>query len=1352
MRVIGLIVLGVAWSAFGGLRIGEICPRPSALDVNGRESGWVELVNDGDSAVDLADYELVIRKRGKKRGAQGDAEVNLQSRVVASGARTLVYTSEMYDNAEDYGGDGETVKTYGHDLMVVPVKISPKKFPLVELYCGTNKSEKVLCDALAVPADISDGSSLAHGELGPVVLAHPTPGTANNLSGALVVGPEIGPLRGVKHDLSDHEPFSCATNGCDYAVSFFLNPPGDDFPALDEVRLIYRAGFGTVVTAAVACVRGDWDAQGGQRWHGTIPAAAIPAPGGLLRWAALVTDAEGRRFRAPAFRNPEDGPEWYGTIVAGHALDSATLQTFHLFADSSALSLMDKQYDSIASAHPLGARCGIYDAVTGLYYDNVRIDLRGQTTASFNKKSHGLLFSKVQPLSCVDPVSGMEFDGVRKTSFVAAYSDPSCLRQALSYYVMRSHGMPVPNDYPVRLNLNGAFYELAWNSNRFTNEYLEDIAELDPLGYAWKGCGTLTGGGEKTLPELGGSDASSVMSTFASSIAGVTAIGESGDAVELPAVTKTVVKSFDLPAWLNYLATVKITQECDDVWANICMYRDYNSSLPKRGGEAWTGTWRPLAYDNHLSWGAWFYGDDTGYGRNGLRTTDDRFKSHPFYGGMRVLCHKYNSSTVFNSGNRGYEAVWQSAKFRRLFLRRLRTLMDQTLLPPGTPREATPFWGYVTNLLAACSAEDALDHAKWGYGTGTQIWDWPTKMDMAQGVEDLWNNYIVPRRVHLYETHSITNTEKGVGYERHLSAGIPAAQSAFEQLKGQLTVERCDGGVVIRNGNDEEVDLSGWKLKGPVKLKLPPGTVIDRCIEGTPGEVFVVTNRLAYVNAHDHELVDQVIVGNAKVGDGRLTFTTATGEEVMREKVHPTLRVESRAGRDFQVAELSVTVEGLEDPMESPLVVSAWNAEGVLAARATVAAPTNGVYQVVLSGLDAGTVYTFKAELDGDEGVRTTPLAHRRTGWIDEDVETFLGESAAKWRYDEDTLTAKAGKIDMAVGEQAATAEFTPDAATGRVYSVTHRVTFDAPGEWSEEQEAVKPRAAFRVVADSQGVYRFALYGEGGWHVNADEVAQLGVEYELRVTFDVAAHGVAYVLVTAAGDVLLWRGAVANAEPVAVAKLQYRGNGSVRKIDGDVYDVNVATVNGVDYETVSNAVAAAGGSAVTLLHDASYAPGSEGRFRIAAGGYTLELTGGAWGAFSAWAKRHPDVFDGTRTIGAAGARLTAYLDLGELLDEEALAALAKEGVKIVAANFAADAVEVEMSVKGLAVGETAKVEDIAKVFGILGAARCGDQFTPASVVYVEGPQRTPSGGVKYKVAPPAGTRQYFYRGVMRLAD
>ena len=68
------------------------------------------------------------------------------------------------------------------------------------------------------------------------------------------------------------------------------------------------------------------------------------------------------------------------------------------------------------------------------------------------------------------------------------------------------------------------------------------------------------------------------------------------------------------------------------------------------------------------------------------------------------------------------------------------------------------------------------------------------------------------------------------------------------------------------------------------------------------------------------------------------------------------------------------------------------------------------------------------------------------------------------------------------------------------------------------------------------------------------------------------------------------------------------------------------------------------------------------------------------------------------------------------------------------------------------VGETAKVEDIAKVFGILGAARCGDRFTPASVVYVEGPQRTPSGGVKYKVAPPAGTRQYFYRGVMRLAD
>ena len=733
------------------------------------------------------------------------------------------------------------------------------------------------------------------------IVETPTPLAANDLTGAIPYGPNAGPLYGVKHDLSDWSAFPQATIGQDYAVSLAVNPlsdlPGD---AIVSVRLVYRADFGAEVTNATPMALGAYDAKGaGQLYTDAIPAAALPAAGHLVRWAAVVEDAEGRVWRTPSFRDPDNAYEYYGTIVEPTAEQvSADLQTFHLFVDSANhLAQMDVDGDKQnKSLVPYGARCGVYDGQTGLYYDNVRIDLRGNTSASWNKKSHGLRFNKSQPLTCTDPFDGTDIE-VRKTSFIAEWPDPARIRQALSFKVLRMAGCLVPFDYPVRLQRNGEFYQLAFHSSRFTDELIEDGYGLDPKGYSYKNVGTFAnktyaGGIEKKTPEDGNEGDLSVLNQFCSYISG-SQVTDADNATGLDdaTLTRKVVERFDLPAWLNYLAVTKITTETDDVWANLSAYYDVNG----------TGTWMPLAYDLNDSWGQYYQGD--GIGKIGTLADADWFKSHPFYGGNRVRAHKSDGGEVFGNdrNNRAFDVIWQNARFRRMYLRRLRTLMDEILKEPGTAKADTPFWVWAEAVSAAENADYRLDVMKWNHGTGTPVWcwtqsafDWDKNGNAVsdKGMDDLWDNYVVKRRVHLFDTHSETNTSWEIGYAAAKNAGIPGPQAATADLAPGFAVANvaADGlfdaatetVVVITNDNAVAVDMSGWTLSGAVEYTFAPGTVIDA--EGT---LVVAADRKAWIAAQTQAdltaLGAAMVVGNAAFAPSvpSLSLKDAAGVEVL---------------------------------------------------------------------------------------------------------------------------------------------------------------------------------------------------------------------------------------------------------------------------------------------------------------------------------------------------------------------------------------------------------------------------------------------------------------------------------------
>lgn len=929
------------------LRFSEIMPKPSdkpnsittqaGYDKNGLESGWVELENTSDMWVDLGDYKFCRANRGKVY-THADYGNFPSGTYIPPHGRYTFYTSERYANSYPEAKDGNTsafqhgtfdgkpVYYPEYNMLVWGDKVNPKKFPYVTLvYRPAEAAADTILETVIIPSDTPEGYSIivGHDEADNEATARwlcpsPTKNAANiDTSKLTKIGPNVGPAYGTKHSATEFGPTVPAKLGEPYTVTMNVNPIYNAAgtraaDTITAVTLVYRRDLDNSTIASTPMTKTGTD-EGGDVWTGTIPAEHIPAePGHLLQWKTEITDAAENTWTSPSFMNKDDGYEWFGTITDPGELNSAKLPTWHMFADELSLKWMDTDADAQSKSEiPNQARVAIYDASTSTYHDYVRIDLRGNTSSKFIKKSHGLRFSKVNPLTTKDVVTGTDVKEIRKSSLISEFGDPSYVRQMTAFWLLNKVGSPAPFDFPVRCNLNGEFYQLAFHSERFTDELIEDVHGLDKYGYGYKNVGTLKSAGttsagsiEKKTPDDGNENDTSVLEKelrLPLKEAGIDENFNSMEDIERPKVTKFVVEKFNLPSWINYLAATRITQETDDVWANISIYYD-SAEMKEEDAYRGTGTWMPLAYDMNQSFGQWHYGDING-ARTGLMAKDDWHKSHPLYGGNVVRCYKSSgmaSSSLCNEGNRAIEAVWQSPKFRRLYLRRLRTLMDQELGEPNEEATAetdtSEIMVFIRKMAELMAADAAEDRNTWGALGNTAerasaINVWPSEkwnMTQAEGIQDLYDNYIVPRREHLYKTHATEgHTAEEIGYGMSLCAGIPAAQSSLEALKEGLLAEAVDGGIVIRNKNAEAIDLSGWQVSGPVVMTLPAGTVIDQADdEGKPGEVFVVTDRVAYITANESALTDEVIIGNATAGSGTdIGLTAADGTIVLSADV-----------------------------------------------------------------------------------------------------------------------------------------------------------------------------------------------------------------------------------------------------------------------------------------------------------------------------------------------------------------------------------------------------------------------------------------------------------------------------------
>lgn len=512
----------------------------------------------------------------------------------------------------------------------------------------------------------------------------------------------------------------------------------------ESVNLRYRVMYDAEVDVPMFDdgLHGD-GAAGDGTYAATIP-SGVASAGEMIRYYVNVQENAGDAFRWPNFRNPLDSEEYRGTIVRDSDVESSNLPVMHLFMENPS-----------AARTREGTRAAIFFGDE--FYDNVRIDLHGNLSARFPRKSRDIDLNRDHLLRVSE-----EFRRVNDVNLLTNYTDPSKMRSTLVYEAFGWAGAGAHFSFPVRTELNGAFEAIYDFVEDGDDRFLERIGR-DPNGALYNM--------EGSLESLTGADKrSGVPGDFS----GLQSLVD-GLMLEGQALKTFLFDNANLPALANYLATLIITSYGDCCGKNYYIYQDTYG----------TGEWEAFPWDVNIGLGAF------------SNTFDEMRTDRPLYTG---------------SDNRFFGTLYDDPDFSQMYLRRLRTLMDEIYGPPGSEGRFEQRIDELAAILAPDAPADELKLAPLDDRRG-EAWEYY--------VDVLRTGFVNGRREFLYNTQTTTS-----------GGPIPVAQPENVDLAfGQIEVSPTSGNqddefIQLMNPNSFAVDISGWTLDGPVNMQLKPGTVI----------------------------------------------------------------------------------------------------------------------------------------------------------------------------------------------------------------------------------------------------------------------------------------------------------------------------------------------------------------------------------------------------------------------------------------------------------------------------------------------------------------------------------------------
>lgn len=526
-----------------------------------------------------------------------------------------------------------------------------------------------------------------------------------------------------------------------------------------SVKLTYRVMYGAELQVAMLDDGAHGDGAAGDGVYGAIIPASVSAPGQMVRYFVTSADTSGRTNRWPSYLDKLNSPQYLGTVVQDPSLTNR-LPVLHWFVQNPA-----------SADTTTGTRASLF--FDGEFYDNIGTSLHGQSSSGFPKKSYNMNLNTGFHFR-YDPAA----TPAKNFNLLTIYPDKAHMRNMLAYETYKDAGSPYHVVIPMRVQQNGKFYSDAHYVEDGNADYLDRVG-LDSNGALYKMYNVFdsTSGAEKKTRRIEGT---------ADLQAFITGLGQTG-----AAKTRFIFDNANIPAMVNYLAAMIVTGNVDCCHKNYYAYRDTEG----------TGEWEFLPWDQDLSFGR----DWTGT----LNYFDDKmYFDNPLYIG--------NNNTLI-------AALFAIPGVQQMYLRRLRTLMDDLLQPPGTPVAELKYEAQMDRWYDLISPDAALDFAKWA--------TWGTKQTMAQAVNIMKTNYMIPRRNYLFNTQSGTKGPIPLAQPPNLT--ILFGDMDFNPVSGNQNQEY----IQLRNTNKISVDISGWKLDGAIQYTFRSGVVIP-----TNGFLYVTPN------------------------------------------------------------------------------------------------------------------------------------------------------------------------------------------------------------------------------------------------------------------------------------------------------------------------------------------------------------------------------------------------------------------------------------------------------------------------------------------------------------------------------
>ncbi|MBM3845221.1 MAG: hypothetical protein FJ405_02905, partial [Verrucomicrobia bacterium] len=695
---------------------------------------------------------------------------------------------------------------------------------------------------------IARDTMIAEGQ--PVYFTAPTPGALNR-RGNEAIGPVLSESARPPPTVRSNEPVQCAVR---------VTPA---FSPVRKVELRYRVMFESERSVEMKPGKAPgW-------FFASIPSDVAKA-GEMIRWRYVAEDQRGVSNHWPSFDDPQASPQYQGTIV-DPGVDPG-LPVIRCFVPPS---------DLVAASSLIGARASVHYA--GEFYDNVYIRIRGQVSLGWPKPNFKIDFNPGFRFA-LHP----QHERVEELNLNSNWSDKSNLRQILSWELFRRAGSPHCLSFPVRMDMNNAFYSLRIVVEHPDDRYLARNG-LDPEGSLYKMDNALntTSLADKRYPR---DQDYRELEEFVASISEIN-----------PRQTDFLYDHVDIPSVLNYLAVNVLIHDNDSVGKNYFLHRDSSGAR----------LWRVLPWDKDLTFGHNHrsrvgLSDDiwADFDRTNTFGSDRALSSpsHPLFGDRT---HQKDSG----EWNRLTDAFHRNLGLQEMFLRRLRTLMDSLLQAPEVPMHERLIEGLIDQRLREMRLDAALDRSKWGdpaYGSSR---------DMGTDLRFLQADYLEKRRIHLFRTHHVTNAPLYLK-----SARIPEKQTAGLMLEIRSIDRRPFSGrsseeyIEIFNPNPESVDVSGWQVTGLVSHVFQPGTVIPLL-----GSLFLVADAKAFRERVLPPAGGQrrLIQGNWRGGIGRQagSIEIREGNRRAAELVLPD--VSSDLQKNLRIARIMYAPSSLTDPQES---------------------------------------------------------------------------------------------------------------------------------------------------------------------------------------------------------------------------------------------------------------------------------------------------------------------------------------------------------------------------------------------------------------------------------------------------